>query len=178
MKDDQDPIWQEIVAQVDEALSEAELTDKTTRDAVLAGVREAMSALCEPPRPAGKPHIEVLQGGWQPQEEALDPGPDAQVTTRVHREPLVRVRPGEGTLHLPEEGGVQTVLHAGAPRAYRLRCSSGRLRVMAEGQPIAMLISGQSIDVEASLIQVSSAAAARGRYQRLTPRPGSTSRGA
>ena len=173
MQDDQDPIWREIVAQVDAALSEADLTDETTRDAVLSGVQEAMGALREPPRPTGKPHIEVLQGGRQPAEPEPEPEPSVQVTTRVHREPLLRVRPGEGSIQLPEAGGVQTILHARAPRAYRLRCGAGSLRVMAEGQPIASLLSGQSIDVEASLIQVSSAAAASGRYQRLTPRPGS-----
>ena len=42
--DDEDPLWSEIVAQVDEALQEAELSDESTRAALLQGVREALSS--------------------------------------------------------------------------------------------------------------------------------------
>lgn len=166
MHDDDDPLWQDIVHQVEDALREADLDDDSTRDAVLAGVREAMSAL-QPPKPPKPPHISVLPGG-----RGADAPPPERPKVRVSTEVLRPARPrvvsrGAGQIRLGADGGMQTILQAPGPRAYRLWCAAGALRVMADGQPVARLLPGQSLDVEAGLIQVSADEAASGGYRRL-----------
>ena len=61
----------------------------------------------------------------------------------------------------------QTVFAGRQPRAYRLQCSSGELRVFVDGEPVTELAKGQSVDVEGSLVRVSSEVVVRGRYLRL-----------
>jgi len=162
VQDDTDSRWQDIVSQVDAALGDAGIHDDTTRAALLDGVREAMAELgtAEPP----PTNVEPFPGTPPPPQP---PPHTARILTRSSggsgRGGQIRVAAGER----------QTILHAQAPRAYRLHGTSGTLRVHADGQPLATLRAGQSIDVEAALIQVSGEAAtdsgdARGRYARLT----------
>jgi hypothetical protein len=48
----------------------------------------------------------------------------------------------------------QTIYHGLSPRLYRVACSAGVLDVTADGQAIARLRPGQSIDVEAQAVRV------------------------
>jgi len=48
----------------------------------------------------------------------------------------------------------QTIYHGQTPRLYRVACSQGLLEVTADGQAIERLRPGQSIDIEARLIRV------------------------
>ena len=61
----------------------------------------------------------------------------------------------------------QTVFAGRQPRAYRLQCSSGELRVFVDGEPVTELAKGQSVDVEGNLVRVSAEVVVRGRYLRL-----------
>jgi hypothetical protein len=48
----------------------------------------------------------------------------------------------------------QTIYHGTRPRLYRVACSTGNLDVTADGEAIERLSPGQSIDVEATAIRV------------------------
>ncbi|MFT4977210.1 MAG: hypothetical protein ACI8S6_003115 [Myxococcota bacterium] len=180
MHDDDDPLWESIVAQVDAALDNAELVDAETRAALLDGVRAAMDTLKPEPQPQpepGPPNISVLPGGRDTSSPPTPspPRPKLRVAAKVSQGARILSR-GPGGICLSDGGGVQTILRAPVSRAYRLSCTSGWLRILAEGQPVASLLPEQSIDIEAALIQVSSEAAARGSYRRLTAGPAPASR--
>ena len=63
----------------------------------------------------------------------------------------------------------QTIFRGAAPHPYRIFCEEGRLEVAIDGRPADHISSGQSMDVEAGLIRVSSASSegARGSFVRL-----------
>jgi len=66
----------------------------------------------------------------------------------------------------------QTIYHGHSPRLYRVACSQGLLEVTADGQAIERLRPGQSIDLEASLIRVTTTddGEAIGGYNPIAPR--------
>jgi len=75
-----------------------------------------------------------------------------------------------GSVHLAPEPGqecFQSVFVGPRARVYRLRTLSGVLRVHVDGESVAELHAGQTLDVEGRHLQVSSSEAAEGRYIRL-----------
>jgi len=64
---------------------------------------------------------------------------------------------------------LQTLFRGETARAYRVKCSEGDLRVIADGLPVESLSKGQSLDVEAKLIQAACEAeqSASGEYWRV-----------
>ena len=64
---------------------------------------------------------------------------------------------------------LQTLFRGETARAYRVKCSAGDLRVIADGLPVESLSKGQSLDIEAKLIQAACEAeqSASGEYWRV-----------
>jgi len=166
-----------ILSQVEEALDEADLHDSALRQALLDGVREALSG--EPaPEP---PKMTVVEGGGAPStggspphlKLALESGDDrppvrVAVSRRALKAPASSAR--EGAIVLAERGAeeVQQTLFRGLePHPYRVACRRGWMKVALDGQPAETLEAGQTVDVEARLIRVSSTGGASGAYIRL-----------
>ena len=182
----------DIIEQVNTALTDLNITNDATRDAVTAGLKEALDTLAsmgiplQASEPGRRPSVAVVEGGRaadapptggappdlhiadprEPPEETAPP-----LTTRVvvsksqpRTERTVSAAPGSITL---EPDTRQTILRALHTRTYRLRCSEGSLKILVDGQPLDTLTAGQSIDVEGAMIQVTATEAATGSYQRL-----------
>lgn len=128
------------------------------------------------PTPGAPPTLRVVEG------TGGDDDDDDSVAVRVlrlGRRPRSRAAGGEsvsadGHIQLPAQLSHsaeiwQTILHAAAPRAYRIRCDSGELQVMADGDLVVRLVPGQTSDVEGEVIRVrgDGVASATGRYTRL-----------
>ena len=66
----------------------------------------------------------------------------------------------------------QTIYQGQIPRLYRVACSQGAIEVTADGEVVERLIPGQSIDLEATLIRVTThdGAEAIGGYTPITPK--------
>ena len=180
--DDRDGV-DDVLDQVEQALDQLRLGDGEARDALMEGVREALSELGL--GGAGAPDIRVMDGGRgedDPTSEA--PTPDLRVAgegvagegaTSSARVKVVRVGAASGATHHDGRIAVsgvdvwQTVSRSADPRAYRLWCEHGDLRVAIDGLPADTVGGGQSLDVEARLIRVCSVdgAEATGRYVRL-----------
>lgn len=105
------------------------------------------------------PDLEVLEGDL---DDHTDEEPD--VSVRVLRAPLrpMRRRAGVGRILVD---GQQTLFRGETARAYRIECDQGELRVVLDGAAVETVEAGQSIDVEAALIQVRGTA--EGSYTRL-----------
>ena len=109
--------------------------------------------------------------GEAPAGAALDSHSPAVRVTRMSG-PRLRASAGDAWSMIrldPEVGreAWQTVFAGREVRPYRLQCSSGDLRVFVDGEPVTELASGQSVDVEGTLVRVSAEVVVRGRYLRL-----------
>lgn len=110
-----------------------------------------------------RPDLEVVDGDALDDEDDDDDHPD--ISVEVLRSPFRRFPRGgrrEGRILVD---GQQTLFRGAEPRAYRLRCDDGELRVVVDGAAIEALAPGQTIDVEAALIQVRGQG--EGGYRRL-----------
>jgi hypothetical protein len=132
------------------------------------------------PTPGAPPTLRVVEGSGGDDDD------DDNVAVRVlrlGRRPLSRAASegvsADGHIQLPAQLPAQlghgaeiwqTILHAAAPRAYRIRCDSGELQVMADGDLVVRLVPGQTSDVEGEVIRVrgDGVASATGRYTRLS----------
>ncbi|MEZ4316602.1 MAG: hypothetical protein R3F61_03840 [Myxococcota bacterium] len=119
------------------------------------------------------PDVVVLQGGRQDDADCADDSdpPDLSVISRdagdqdsdeidLDDDPSMRVRLFGSDLRdtvgrIDVEGDAQTVFRGAGTRPYRLHCEGGSLKVLLDGRPSDELRGGQSIDVEAALVQVS-----------------------
>ncbi len=116
--------------------------------------------------PTGEAPIPVIRisrrdGRWQ--ASALGRGAERRRLAR-------RVGHDEGRVACREPGAGQTVFFGPEPRAYRLACDGGRLRVVVDGQEVDTLAAGQTMDVEGRRVSVAAAEApATGAYRRLPP---------
>jgi hypothetical protein len=163
----------------------------------LRDVLEAMdpASLARKRRPTA-PDVEVVQGGRSddaPPTEGLKPdlkvaepeevaetedvaAPNNQDTTAspkvVTRVVVKKSTPSAGQgrprVHLPESGAWRSLFRGTVARAYRLHAVSGSVRVQLNGMPADVLEEGDSLDVEARVVQVSARdAAAVVAYDRL-----------
>jgi len=184
-----DDLTGDIIEQVNAALADLNITNDATRDAVAAGLKEALDALAamgvslEESETKGSPSVAVVEGGRAEDAPPSGGAPpdlhiaappetnDPSVTTRV----LVsksRMRPESSTATPPgrialKAGTRQTILRALRARDYRIHCDVGALRILVDGQPLDTITAGQSIDVEGAMLQVSAAQTATGSYRRL-----------
>ncbi|MCB9676605.1 MAG: hypothetical protein H6737_15925 [Alphaproteobacteria bacterium] len=102
------------------------------------------------PQTSGPPDLSVIDGDGGHDDGFIDDD--------LLGEP-VRVRVFGGTApssagRIDVSGEHQTVFRGAAPRTYRIHCEGGGLEVLLDGLPADQMIGGQSIDVEASLVQV------------------------
>lgn len=157
--DPPDDSLRDLFSQVDAALTELNITDDATRDAVTAGLTEALSELAGRQKPS--PSLRLVD---DPQEPPQDEAPASRVkVVRSHRRPALQP---EGRIAV-EEGEAQTLHRSAAPRPYRLHCDTGELLVIADGQPLDAVRAGQSIDVEGAMLQVRGRKTSAGRFTRL-----------
>ena len=200
--DDRDSAWDDLLAQVRDALREAGLRPDD-ESAVEDGLRAALeqlgdlSTLIEERSADGqageRPDVEVVEGGRTADdpptpragpklhiagEGDVSPGepparPGVETTVRLVRLPAGRTSrdPGlgrEGAIRL-ESGQQQTIFRGGQARPYRVACTRGVLTIAVDGLPAEVLRGGQTFDVEAALVRVSTDApdGAEGRYVRL-----------
>lgn len=108
------------------------------------------------PRTGDRPDLEVVP-------DADDDGPDPEVSVRV-----IRARREQGGRLLEgsiDVDGQQTVFRGMEPLLYRLHCDQGAFQAVVDGIAVEALQAGQSLDVEASLIQVRGQGA--GRFTRV-----------
>ena len=165
----------DIIEQVNAALDGLSITDDATRDAVAAGLKEALGALSAmgvTPTPGREaPSVAVVEGGRAedapptsgapPDLHIAAPPTDAQPASAaptarvvVSRAPI-RSRPAaaDPAGHIALAPGTrQTILRARQARAYRIHCTDGALRVLIDGQPLDTVAAGQSIDVEGAML--------------------------
>lgn len=116
------------------------------------------------------PHLEVLPD--PPTDEVPKAGAGVRVFTmdelgRVFGGTGRSTRRGDGAIAV-DGGAWQTVFRGPEPRAYRVWCDQGCLDLAVDGVKVERLSPGQSIDIEAGLIRVTSEEAlSKGRYARL-----------
>lgn len=182
----------DIIEQVNAALTDLNITNDATRDAVAAGLKEALDALAAmgalqgAGESKGSPSVAVVEGGRAedapptggapPDLHIAEPPDEPQpaappVTTRVlaMRSRARSERSSASTLGriALEPGARQTILRALHVCAYRIHCTAGALRILVDGQPLDTIVAGQSIDIEGTMLQLTAAEAATGSYQRL-----------
>lgn len=130
------------------------------------------------------PDVTVLDGGLSgeadDEDDASDEGPDLEVlegegddfdhepevSVEVLRAPFRTVRRHARGLGRIQVDGQQTLFRGALARPYRLACDEGELRVVVDGAAVETLAEGQTLDVEAALIQVRGTG--EGTYRRLT----------
>jgi hypothetical protein len=184
----------EVVSQVKVALDEADVTAGRSRDMLIDGLRDVLEAM-DPASLARKrrqtaPDVEVVQGGRSddaPPTDGLKPdlkvaepeevaGPKNQgasaapkvVTRVVVKKSTPSAGQGRPRVHLPESGAWRSLFRGTVARAYRLHAVSGSVRVQLNGMPADVLEEGDSLDVEARVVQVCARdAAAVVAYDRL-----------
>jgi hypothetical protein len=182
----------DLIEQVNAALTELNITNDATRDAVAAGLKEALDALAAmgvsltATETKGAPSVAVVEGGRAEDAPPTGGAPpdlhiaeppsstesaDPTITTRVlvgqQRRRSARAAPNATGRIVLEPGTRQTILSARRVRSYRLHCTAGALRVLVDGQPLDTITTGQSIDVEGTMLQVSATDSAAGSFQRL-----------
>jgi hypothetical protein len=184
-----DDPWGPVLDRVEDALDDAGVGPDAERDSLLDGVRAALDALVGlEPTDGGRPEVVVVDGGRAqdaPPTESERPtlrvaAPAAPPAAGDVDAPPVGVRwaAGDVTLDLDRLGRIlldaeqpeQTLFRGVRPRAYRVGCTRGVMRVSADGAPLERVTAGRSIDVEARVLQVTLAgeAVAAGRYVRLS----------
>ena len=139
---------------------------------VVPGGRSDASEADSPPRP--RPDLRVAE---LPEEEELEEDGAASSILRDVRVRIIRSGGDQVDLgHLGFEGQIllgpgarQDLFIGGTARPYRIAVDAGQLSVSLDGAPSATLGAGQTLDVEARVIQVHalSDATAKGRYRRL-----------
>ena len=216
----EDDRWSDVIDQVLDALDDADMGDKTSRDALAEGVRQALESMESEvdfdvqilgegfPMPESDPvAVELVEGGRRQDDprskgkapdlriadtddnptesKASRPMRDGSMFTHVKvihdKKPSTRKRPlpglsEAGWIHVA--GGVstdsswQTIYRGQSPRLYRIACSQGILDVAADGEVVERLRPGQSIDLEAGLIRVTTdeGQEAIGGYTPIPPR--------
>lgn len=171
MSDDRDDL-----DAIREALAVLGMLDDDLAEDIVEQVRDAIGRLS---RPEGA-EVVVLDGGREVSDTPT-PRPRLEVldSSTLHelrgRERVVRPEPtppsiDTGHIRLPGNPDVwQTVAHGTTPRGYRVHCDAGELMVSADGELVARLETGQSIDVEASIVRTRACSdtPARGRYLRF-----------
>lgn len=188
-----DDIWNEVMGQVADALDELDLGE--TRDALLGGVRDALLAVSDELsfEEDDGPVVTVIDGGRDDdatEEVGEREPPDLRVADDPLSEevplgsPRVRIsvlerHQGLGAPDLGCEGsitlhaGEEQTLYRGHPHAYRICCGMGRLEIAADGARVESIRAGQTIDIVAGLIRVTSVESATGTYARLDGSSGS-----
>jgi len=191
-----DDEWDDVIAQVEEALEELSIHRGAVKDALLDGVREALTSLVpdedasvvtvidggreeEPSTGASPPELHVVHDEPEP---IADPGPSRSVAhvrvvtpasvegrTETVSGPALEQR---GRIRVVEQDGErpwQTLYRGAVAHPYRLFCSAGALEISLDGMPADELGTGQSMDVDARLVRVrTSQGTARGTYVRLS----------
>jgi hypothetical protein len=134
---------------------ELDLDGATPEVVVLDGGRKEGSAA---PDPTGPPDLSVIDGdGRGPDIDFLDGDLedddllDESMRVRVIRSGSTGTRTA-GQIEVADD--LQTVYRGQTARTYRLHCDGGGLTVLLDGEEVDGIIGGQSIDVEAGLIQV------------------------
>lgn len=181
-----DPGWNELLHQLEEALDEAGIEGEQTRAAVRDGLRAALESLGKlagwsEPRHDG-PEVEVVEGGRAdddpeptgprpdlrvaepmpeedespPEETPPSPRPDVRVRL-LRRADLDTARRLRGSIRLSAAGECQTIFRGAQPRAYRIGCTHGALCVHLDGLPTETVREGQTLDVEARFVRVEAA---------------------
>ena len=150
----------DLIAQVDVALSELNITDDATRDAVAAGLTEALSALTGEEKPSAAPSLRLVDA---PPQETPTPAQPRVGVVRTTFQPSLDTA---GRIAV-EADALQTLHRSAAARPYRLHCDTGALLVIADGQPVDTVRAGQSIDVEGAMLQVRGRKTSTGRFIRL-----------
>jgi hypothetical protein len=182
---DKDDGLDEVLDQVEDALAELGIEDAATTRDVLESVRDALQEAlppgADPPRPA-RPKLTVVDPGESfPRQDPPPAAPEDAPRHVAIRRARVRVLdrgaraepavdPRHGTIELrPTEGETaeQPVLAAAEARAYRVRCASGRLRIVADGAAAGVLAAGQAMDLEARIIRVLAREDTRGTFERI-----------
>ncbi len=145
----------------------------------------------DPPTPGDKPHLRVAEpenegSELEPDVDMVAPPPKVVTKVKVLRTPprVVSQRndresiPGlkeAGWISVVSGGGVesswQTLYQGQRVRIYRVACTHGTLDITVDGLQVERLRPGQSIDVEGSLVRVTTpdGAEAKGGYAQVRP---------
>lgn len=185
----------EVMGQVVEALDDIDFVHAADREALIGSLRDALGALGNLPLESIEirtvefgpdiPVVRVIDGGRGDESAVpvtskrpalrLAPQDDTEGAPRRNRPPRHRVRKDvipepTGDIRLsPSEGGdaTQTLYFGTTRRTHRVRCVAGRFDVEVDGAWVCSLAAGQTVDVEATQLQVCAAEPSEGRYMRL-----------
>jgi len=151
-----------LMQRVQSTLSNVELGDDSLQEALLASIQSMLGGADDPPK-ENKPHLRLVdkpEGELKLRPGAPDPKSDPAPEPPLLLEGRIKLRPTlEGVFW-------QTLFVGTGSRLYRVGCTSGHLEVEIDGDIVARLKKGQSIDVQGSRLRVraSDCAAADGRY--------------
>ena len=185
-----DSLLEAIFSQLQEAMSDNEYGEEgQIQEELLEGIRHSLEALFGGLPSQDSPTVTVVEGGKsddEPRNEQDRPNlafaPEIEAEEALERPSDVQVRILKGpelfsSLHresansagqiLLNDDDQQTLFKGTSEKTYRIFCSQGRLSVHCLGQRLS-LQRGQSVDVEASEIAVSSVDKAKGHYFRVT----------
>jgi len=177
--DDEDPIFETIFEQVKNAFSESEAGQfDTDNEDVLAGIRDSLRNLLNVTRPNLEPRVTVVEGGRSRNSPPTDrerpnlfvaesvddiEDPSAHVSVCLLKSedlaemPFVsRYTASKGMIRLVDFEEKQLLFQGRAARHYRIHVHRGQMALHLDKALVAIVRSGQSIDVEAERIEVCS----------------------